>query len=329
MINDGKKITVLHNGGGWITNIGNAFLDFGSMESIRKAIPNAEVHLTSVLNRWISHHVEKGISGMIFNKSVNLSNVFNLQNYGKIDYIVQSGAFLGTDWFDLHGEVLLKLTGKGVRLIINGGGMTDHSYSEQEIEKTREYLKKLKPYIFISREKKSFDNFKDLSEYSYNGIDCAFFLNDCHRKIQLDIDPYVILNFDKTPEPPLEKLKIENNKKIVRTHHSFWHNFSFDQYFKMKEMYYGRENTMISEIPHDYLNLYANTDATYSDRVHACVATFSFGNPARLLSSTPRSLLLERIGSSGVLNKLTMPNTKKIEEEKERQISFLSEIFEG
>lgn len=324
---DMKNITVLHNGGGWITNIGNAFLDLGSMESIREACPEADIHLTSVLNRWISHHIDKGVTGRLLNKPAYIDNTFNLQDYAKVDYVTQSGAFLAKHWFDLHGKVLLNLKEKGIRLIINGGGMTDSSYNEVEIENTRDYLKKLKPYLFISRDEKSFENYKDLAEHAYNGIDVAFFLSNFYKPPKLNLPPYIALNFDKEVEPNIEVLGIDTDAFIVRTHHSFWHNFHLRDFIKMKSYYYDRENTMISEIPHDYLNVYANANSTYSDRVHACVATFSYGNPAKLFGRTPRSLLFDRIGASEITKKVVTPDMAKVNIEKKKQASFLSEVL--
>ena len=322
-----KEITVLHNGGGWITNIGNAFLDLGSMQSIREACPEADIHLSSVLNRWVSHHIDKGVTGKLLNKSAYIDNVFNLQDYAKVDYVTQSGAFLAKHWFDLHGQILLNLKEKGIKVIINGGGMTDSSYNEDEIEKTRDYLKKLNPYLFISRDERSFENYKDLAEHAYNGIDVAFFLSNFYKAVQLDLSPYIAINFDKDVEPSMEELDIAVDESIIRTHHSFWHNFPLCNFFKMKSYYYNTKDTMISEIPQDYLNIYANASKTYSDRVHACVATFSYGNPARLFSKSPRSLLFDRIDASEITRKVVNPDLVKINKEKEKQVSFLSEVL--
>ena len=103
-----------------------------------------------------------------------MSNVFNVQNNAKVDYISQSGAFLVVI-FELHGETLLKAKERGIKVIFNGSGMTDTTYSDEEIEKTRKWVKKINPEIFISRDKVSHDNYSDLVEHSYNGIDVAFF----------------------------------------------------------------------------------------------------------------------------------------------------------
>jgi len=324
-----KRITILQNGGGWTTNIGNAFIDLGSMECLSgaaiKANIKANIHLTSVLGRWIFYQVSRGIKGYLLKQPGETKNVFNLQNYAKIDYVVQWGAFLSKHWFQLHGEILSKLSKKGIKIIVNGGGMGENAGSEEEIEKTRECLRKLSPYAFVSRDRKTFDSFEDLAEYSYNGIDCAFWVSDAYIPLKLDMPEYIVLNFDKQPEP--EELSADKNKLIIRTHHAIWHNFAFSQYFKMKKNYYDRKNTLISELPCDYLNLYANASATYSDRVHACVATLSYGNPARLFGNPSRALLFEKIGASEITHKMIRPNLEKIEKEKQKQVDFLAEIL--
>jgi len=322
-----EKKSFLHNGGGWITNIGNAFLDYGSMQSLREAYPNGEIHLTSVMNRWISHHINRKIPEIFKRKKSDISNVFNLQFAANIDYIVQSGAFLASHWFELHGELLLKYKAKGGKIIFNGAGMTDPTYNDDEIALTRKWIKKISPDIFISRDETTYNHFHDLAEHSYNGIDVAFFLNRSYSPMKLDFLPYFTLNFDKSKEIPLNLLMINENDLIIRTHHSFWHNFSFIEYYKMKNEYYGKKNTIISEIPEDYLNVYANTRTTFSDRVHACIATLSYGNQARLYSKTPRAKLFQKVGAKDITSTIVTPNLIKIEQEKTNQVKFLSETI--
>lgn len=322
-----SNVKILHNGGGWITNIGNAFVDYGSMASFREAISDVDVYLTSVLNRWVSFHVSRGTIGGFLRKPADISNVFDIQGAAKVDYISQSGAFLASHWFELHGETLLKAKEKGIKIIFNGAGMTDTTYSDDEIEKTRKWIKKINPDIFISRDETSYDNYNDLVEHSYNGIDVAFFLNNAYSPMKMDPSPDYILTFDKGDMNDLQVLGINEKDRIIRTHHSFWLNFNPKDIYKMKKEYYEQENTMISEIPEDYLNLYANTQVTYSDRVHACIATLSYGNPAKLFSSSPRTLLFERVGAKSITQKLTYPDVDKINAEKSKQTKFLSEVL--
>lgn len=321
------NLKVIHNGGGWITNIGNAFLDYGSMHSIREADPEAEVFLTSVTNRWVSYHVNKGIVGRLMKRPANLSNVFNIQQFANCDYIVQSGAFLASHWFELHGDVLLRAKDRGIKVIFNGGGMTDTTYNEDEIENTREWIRKIEPEIFISRDEQSFKNFHDLSEHSYNGIDVAFFLIDAYRPVELGIHNFCVLNFDKEQEPDIIELDINDEDLVVRTHHSLWHNFSLSEYNRMKYQYYSKNNILISEIPEDYLNIYSNAKLTYSDRVHACIATLSYGNPARLFSKTPRAKLFEKVGAGNIHNEIVFPDVQKINNLKRKQVNFIAETI--
>jgi len=324
-----KRITVLQSGGGWTTNIGNAFIDLGSMACLNQAALKADikanVHITSTFGRWIFSYMSRGIKRYISKRPGETKNVFDLSSYAEIDYVVQWGAFLSRHWFQLYGEILSKLSKKGIKIIINGGGIGENAYSEEEIEKTRECLMKLNPYVFISRDRMTFDSFKDLAEHSYNGIDCAFWVSDAYIPLKLDMPEYIVLNFDKQPEP--EGLSADKSRLIVRTHHATWHNFPFSQYFIMKKSYYDRRNTLISELPYDYLNLYANASVIYSDRVHACVAALSYGNSARLFGSPSRAVLFEKIGAPEIALRIIRSNLDKIAREKQKHVDFLAEIL--
>lgn len=335
-----EKIVILQNGGGWGENIGCAFVDLGSIESLRQATSNinAEVHLTGVFSRFMFCAINRSIKECLLRRLGDTTNVFNVQKHNKVDYVVVWGAFISKSWFEVFGETLFNLKYEGTRIIINGGGMSENAYSQREIKESREILRRLSPYVFISRDEESFNNFKDLAKYSYNGIDSAFFVSDCYKPLKLDMPEYIILNFDYQPEPDIKSLNIDTNKYlIIRTHHCFWRSFWLSQYFgsrftpnyylKRKSSFYNKENTMISDLPYDYLDLYANSSGVYSDRVHACVATLSYGKPARLFSKTPRALLFDRIGASKVKEELVTLDMSKINLEKQKQIEFLSEIF--
>jgi hypothetical protein len=91
--------------------------------------------------------------------------------------------------------------------------------------------------------------------------------------------------------------------------------------------YFRHKDTLISDIPDDYLNLYANAYATYSDRIHACIATLSFGNLAKLYSTTHRASAFERVGVGEIKKKLVKLDQDKLNIEKEKQISFLRERY--
>ena len=321
-----KEIKVLHCGGGWPTNIGNAFIDFGIRYLIKKTIPNSKVYFASNAMNWIYYKYGNP------KRNVNFLDVAGVI---KADFYVFGGSMLSPSWFKDHLKLFQELAKKDSKIIMYGVG--GETYSDNEINETRKYLKKLNMFALISRDEKAFKNYCDLVEHSYNGIDCAFFLNDAFIPAKLDLSEYVVFSFDNMAEPNIE---LEVKEKIIRTHHAPWR-FLSNQIFSKTDLkiFLGsikhhqrniiKKNDMLSDLPDDYLNLYANCKATYSDRVHACVAALSFGNSARLYSKSARSFLLDRIGLSSIRDNLVSLDRKQIEKEKKKQIDFLNEILKS
>jgi len=336
MIEERRETQIAYFGGAWPTNIGNAFVDLGSIQSLKMAAPNSRIHFVSGLPKWLFARpdIQRGSTILrlprwlfkqthIKNRSVierlplrgreKIKNCFDLVSAMKLDYAVVSGMNLCEMFIKLFGPAFSKLKDKKVKIIINGGGGAH--YSEREVSKFRKFLERIKPYAFISRDERSFKNYRDLADYSLNGIDCAFFINDYFTPAKLELPKYVILNFDHHLEPELDI----DDRLIIRTHHSCWG--------RAPKSHFSKYNTLISDLPQDYLNLYANAEEIYSDRVHACVVTLSFGHPCKLYSKTPRASLLDRVGATTIRDKLTYPNAEKIEREKEKQLRFLSNIL--
>jgi len=322
---------ILYYGACWYTNIGNAFIDYGSIYTIKSAVPNAKVHFASELPRWFYYANKESM-----NNSIDLAKLM------KIDFVVVSGMNLCDSFIEIEGPILRSLSARGVKIIFNGCG--GDTYEKSEIENFRRFLDEIKVSGFISRDKISFKNYKNCFPKSYDGIDCAFFLSDAYKPAKLIIEDYVVYNFDRIPEPTIK----HNQKKVIRTHHS---NIDCFQNIKTKgkitlcietqkpfiriiknipkSSYLKSENTLISDIPEDYLNIYANTFATYSDRVHACIATLSFNKFARLFVKSSRSGIFDRVGASAITNQLVNIEQDKMIKEKRDQISFLKEIFSG
>ena len=332
----------------WPDNFGNVFIDLGSIQSLKEAAPEYTIDQVGGLSRLIfeanysrkrkkifelvptrtirsvlGKRIFKSIKNKVIIPKLDISeielnkmfkNYLDLSLYIKSDFVVLSGCIL--DWCILRqfGSTLLNLKNKNVKIIINGGGGT--YYTEKVISAVRKFLKKIEPYAFISRDEIAFENYNDLARYSYNGIECAFFLNDYFTPAKLEMPKYCVFCFDRGPESEIEI----KDRLIVRTHHA--------HYCDPPQKYLDNPNTLISDIPDDYLNLYANAEAVYTDRVHACVAALSFGTPCRLFYKTSRALLFDRVEARGIEKELTYPNTNKIEKEKKKQIKFLSDVLE-
>lgn len=338
---ENEEITISFYGGGWPTNIGNSFIGLGAVHLLKTTAPASKIHVASglpkwifgasdkssksrllvrsarVLPKWLLNITKRTIRDRFFKKvSTNIEYCFDLMYVIESDYAVFSGTVLNELAVKLYEQVFLKLKENRVKIIFVGAGGS--AYSDNEILELKRFLKKINPYAFVSRDRQTFENYEDLAQFSYDGIDCAFFVNDYFNPAKLRLPKYVILNFDKHPEPELDV----GDRLIVRTHHSYWP--------WLPREHLSKPNTLISDLPDDYLNLYANTERLYSDRVHACVATLSFGRPCRLYiddEDEPRASLLDKVDATTIKSKLTYPNTKKIEKEKEKQIRFLSKIL--
>ena len=175
-------------------------------------------------------------------------------------------------------------------------------------------------------------------------MDCVFFFGDCFKRLPLVGGAFVTYCFDDMPEPEIAHAPAT----VIRPHHACTdvlqrRNTNGRWVFTLAkrwpfiqrvapdprpERYLSEENILISDIPDDYLHLYANTSATYSDRVHACIATLAFGNAARLFLSTPRAHLFDRVGAGDITQRLVRLDMDRLRAEKARQVDALRAILE-
>ena len=102
---------------------------------------------------------------------------------------------------------------------------------------------------------------------------------------------------------------------IVRTDHRFNP--------MLQQKVYGAPNSFASDTPYGYLNIYANARAVISCRVHACVATLAFGNPALFVYRTPRAKLLDRIGATKIKKQFCTIDPEHLAEEKRKMKDFI------
>ena len=242
-----------------------------------------------------------------------------------VDVVVVSGMNLCDEFIEVQGPVLRRLTERGTKIIFNGCG--GFSYSSQEIAHFTAFLTEIKVSCFISRDETAFRAYKDCAAKAYNGIDCAFFLAEAFKPAQLRLDAYDVFTFDSMKAPV-----IQTDKRIIRAHHAgdrsvmnniLTRNENNDKTKTLRGFRSNAPLVLASDIPDDYLHIYANAAAVYSDRVHACVAALAFGKPARLYSSSPRAVLFERLGAKDILNTVVRVDQQKLAFEKEQQLSFL------
>jgi hypothetical protein len=351
--------------GKWSTNIGNAFFNIGASYLLNKSLSNIK---TTFLSDQAAYW---NLNPMSFRREPVGSLKYN--NYINPDYVVLQGSLLTKQFPRVWGESFRHFKRKGIKVLLIGVGQFD--YTDTEVEICREFLREYSPFIFISRDRETFNNFKDLSINSFDGLDNAFFLPEVFTPVPHDLPPYIILNFDKTPEP---RLTVVRRKELTAAHNEINYQFrneiwnakfpsarlklsehlgkAFD--FIMGPLRLGRtnqqmvgdlllirtshqsnplmlgrmfrgNNSFCDDIPESYLNLYAQTELTLSDRIHAVLITLAYGKPAMLFSRSGRAKILERVGLTRVTKEPEILDLNRLQEEKEAEMAFLRSIDFG
>ena len=81
---------------------------------------------------------------------------------------------------------------------------------------------------------------------------------------------------------------------------------------------------MCSDEPFTYLTVYAGSSLTITDRVHACVATLAYGNPAILYKHSPRGQLFDRLGLGDVGERVRSLDPELLGKEQDDELNFLT-----
>jgi hypothetical protein len=157
--------------------------------------------------------------------------------------------------------------------------------------------------------------FKDAVPNMFQGMDCAFFLPDYYAPPKLVLPDYNVECFDEKHQPTIDHKK----NLVLRAHHDMWG--------PLREEYINQPMTLVSDVPEDYLTIYSQAKETYSDRVHACVATLAYGGKARLFSKTPRKALFDRVGAQKVTSELISLDKDLLSEMKTKQVDKAREYI--
>ena len=184
----GKTIAVVS--GYWSTNIGNSFFQLGAEYVLRRAFPGARILLVADQPGYYNVRKESPENALI------------PLEYIPVDYLVILGPFLRPEYERIWGSTIEKLWARNVRIMVLSMGMMD--YSAELVKRSRRWLAKLKLYVLITRDEETYRNFTDLAEYTFDGIDVAFFVSDLYTPMSLEIGEYVVFNFDKIPEPCID-----------------------------------------------------------------------------------------------------------------------------
>lgn len=183
------EINILHVGGYTSTNIGNAFYNLGIRHVIESLGKEINLFTTSDLQSYAWSR---------FN-SKKASSFDPCECFANMDYIIWCGPMLGTMYVRKWVNILRKANAAGTKIICMSAG--GNRYTREEIEQVRSILEEFKLYALFSRDSETYENYKDLFEHSYNGICCAFYVPEYFKPWKLNIEPYVVFNFEQYEEP--------------------------------------------------------------------------------------------------------------------------------
>lgn len=322
-------------------NIGNGFIDLGAEVTIKECLPKGAnlIKLSQCANfaatmdwkfrmrefpgvRFLWEKAMNRFARQLHDKAYNIvrtHNVISMALISKCDYFIVPGCVLTVPFFTIYGDLLLEKVKQGSKIIFLGA--SGNHYTSHEISFVKSYLEKINPHGIMFRDSVAYNAYKSCCPKTYNGIDNVFFVNRIGiPEISTTLTPYYVLNFDLRENQKIAENLLENElngKNIVFTNHK-----PYPWSSVTKEV---KKGVMISDFPLDYLAIYRNVHTTYSDRVHACIPTLSFGNYARLYSKSPRKALFENIGLTDIFHKPV--RLYGLEEFQENQINFLKSLL--
>lgn len=294
--------------GAWGQNIGNAFFNVGAEHLLREA--GHEVSLIQDQPAYATFRNEaKG----------NFDNAFDFIGNLDVDLVVLQGPLFTKNFGNIWKPTLRRLKQRGVSWAILSGSF--RKFTEEEQRVAEELFLEHPPLFVSTRDNEAFERIESLAENTRAGICSAFFLPKVYQPPRLakpeNADGYVSFNFDHFVEPTLN-VALDAGVQIGEDHftlsypkvaerlasaskaHAYVGHFTDLREYPeivgnrlvlrpehrsnphIPAKIYRGPNSFAWDEPYTYLTAYANSELTISDRVHACVATLTYGGEAML-----------------------------------------------
>lgn len=344
---------VAYSTGFWCTNIGNAFYSLGVEYVLKQILGETNVTVISDYQTYTN-----GYGKRLYPDNNQLEFISKLD----VDYIVLAGPVISKYFLRLWKDILISLEKRGIRYIILSAGMmkmtedalkecmtffkehppyilvsrdfetfssfgefADKSYNGicfsffapefyspaklNENYMTFNFDKILEPYIWA-------DNCNEAVAFEFDGKYYHVNNKGLFTKIATKTDRFSdALIYAISVFYHKKRVNYIDNKAIYRTDHRFHPHY--------RTKIYGQGNTFCADLPYGYLNIYANSELTLSDRVHACAVTLAYGHPAMLFARTNRVGLLDRVGASDISKHPVMIDMDWLSQEKKNMFCWL------
>ena len=343
--------------GFWCTNIGNAFFSLGVEHVLKQILGDSNVTVVSDYQTYTT-----GYGKRLYPAKQQLEYISMLD----VDYVVLAGPVLSKYFLELWKDILIKLEKRGIRYIILSAGMmkmTDEAFAEcvsffeqhrpfalvSRERSTYDAFGKYADHAYdgvcfsffapdyyspasMGDAKRITMNFDKINEpdiriteeeqaaFTFDGKKFAVKHTGLFTKIAEKTDRFSdAIIYATSFLPQKKRTDTIGEYTVFRTDHRFHPHY--------RKKIYGQNNSFCADLPYGYLNLYANTDLTLSDRVHACAVTMAYGNTAMLFSKTNRVGLLERVGAGDISQKPVQLDLQRLTEEKKAMVNWLKNIL--
>ncbi len=352
------SIRIAYCTGFWCTNIGNAFFSLGVEHVLKDILGSENVTTVSDFQTYTT-----GYGKRLYPDKNQLEYISKLD----VDYLVLAGPVISKYFLGLWEKILLDLENRGVRYMILSAGimkMTDDSLRECQMffeqhppfilssrdHKTYEAFGKYAEHAYDGicfsfftpdyyspvpiRDKYMVMNFDKIAEprvwLDDEASDNSFLFDgkQCHV-VREGLLTKVAMKTDRLSDALIYAASILPQKRrddrigdytVIRTDHRFHPHF--------RKKIYSQRNSFCADLPYGYLELYANSSLTVSDRVHACAVTMAYGHPAMLFSETNRVGLLERVGAGDISNHPVTLDIEFLNNEKKKMVDWLRKNIE-
>ena len=351
------SVRVAYCTGFWCTNVGNAFFGLGVEHVLKKILGEENVTIVSDLQTYTT-----GYGKRLHIHKNQLEYISKL----KVDYIVLAGPVLSRFFLELWKEIIEKLERRGIRYIILSAGMMkmnsdtlsecqaffkQHppyilaSRDRETFDNFANYAEKSydgicfsfyapdyyrpcgieEQYVTLNFDKISepkiwANDDSDDSAFAFEGKSFHVKYTGLFSKISAKTDRFSDALIYATSLLPQRKREDKIGEySVVRTDHRFHPHF--------RGKIYKQKNSFCADLPYGYLDLYANSNLTLSDRVHACAATLAYGNSAMLFAKTTRDGLLGRVGAHEISEHPVSIDIQYLENEKRKMMDWLAKAL--
>ena len=187
MINKAKKVAYI--GGCWSTNVGNGFFNLGADYVLKQVFGTENVNMVMDQSAFTPGWKRK---------KGNIPWAINYWEHLNVDYVVLLGPILTEAFIAIWKPTLDILKTRGIRYAIMSAGMM--KYDDNVISEIKDYFAQNPPYVITTRDRATYDTYKDSVTRIYDGICFAFFVPDYYKPFTNDLGDIMALNFDKIDE---------------------------------------------------------------------------------------------------------------------------------